>query len=151
MRDVIDVEDSLRRSTKASKFAQVTALTTITFLADNDTPVRGSIAQKTVFISLGNWQNHNREKCKLVCSKVISSGIHCRYNFVFQREAELRAQFFESYEEPETPSLSVFRSALAYESLMLLHRVFTSSQVNEIPKGSSSTDVSLFFRPYQLK
>ena len=70
-------------------------------------------------------------------------------NFLFQREAELRAQFFESYEEPERPSLSVFRSALAYESLMLLHRAFTSSQVNEKPKGS--TNVSLLFRPNQLK
>ena len=41
VRDVIDVEDSLRQSVKASKFAQVTALTTVTFLADNDTPVAG--------------------------------------------------------------------------------------------------------------
>ena len=81
-RDVIGVEGSLRRSAKASKFAQVAALTTVTFLADNDTP----------------------------------------------RDADLRSQFFESYVEPDTPSLSVFRSALAYESLMLLHRAFTSSQ-----------------------
>ena len=41
VRDVIGgVEDALRMSPKASKLAQATALTTITFLSDNDTPVR---------------------------------------------------------------------------------------------------------------
>ena len=58
---------------------------------------------------------------------------HPVYSFFLQREAELRARFFESYEEPETPSLSVFRSALAFESLMLLHRAFTSCKYHGYP------------------
>ena len=42
---------------------------------------------------------------------------------------ELRAQFFDSYGSGHSPSgLGVFRDALAYETVMLMHRAFTSAQ-----------------------